>query len=80
MPVVLQLYGHSYCHLCEEMQKALIPWREQYGFEVHVIDITEDVLLEHQFGEKVPVLVHDGVEICHYFLDESALKRRLIAT
>lgn len=73
----LRLYGHSYCHLCDEMRSALEPWRERLGFTLEVVDIEGNAELEARFGERVPVLLHGQREICHYFLDEAALARCL---
>lgn len=69
----LSLYGRGYCHLCEDMLAALEPLGAQLGFEVEVIDVDSSAELERRYGERVPVLAHDGVEICHYFLDSRAL-------
>ena len=41
-------------------------------------DVDADPALEERYGELVPVLTRpDGSEICHYRLDEQALKRAL---
>ena len=45
-----------------------------------VIDVDADPALVERFDELVPVLFGDdpaGPEICHYFLDEAALRRHL---
>jgi hypothetical protein len=65
----LTLYSRSYCHLCDEMLAALAPLRAEFGFEVDVVDVDSDAALERQFGSLVPVLMHAGVELCHYRLD-----------
>ncbi|GAB4361454.1 MAG: glutaredoxin family protein [Gammaproteobacteria bacterium] len=72
----LVLYGHSYCHLCEEMHKALLPWQQRLGFQLEIVDITGQPELEEAYGERVPVLMCGDEEICHYFLDESAMERK----
>jgi hypothetical protein len=42
------------------------------------VDVDADPALEERYGERVPVLVRpDGLEICHYFLDDAALRRAL---
>jgi len=71
--VRLTLYSRSYCHLCEEMARALGPLAAEAP-----VDVDSDPALEARYGEKVPVLVDaDGEEICHYFLDPEALRRRV---
>ena len=46
-------------------------------FEVNVIDIDQYPALETKWGDKVPVLLDDDVEICHYFLDPDRLTMHL---
>ncbi|HHL45052.1 MAG TPA: glutaredoxin family protein [Gammaproteobacteria bacterium] len=69
----LTLYTRSYCHLCEDMHKALLPYQQRYGFKLELIDVDSDAQLERRFDELVPVLMAGEEEICHYFLDEAAL-------
>ncbi|MGA7986732.1 MAG: glutaredoxin family protein [Burkholderiales bacterium] len=76
--VRLTLYGRTYCHLCEDMLRALEPLQGELQFTVQTIDVDADPALEVRYGERVPVLVGpDGREICHYFLDLTALTDRL---
>lgn len=71
------LYSRSWCHLCEDMLAALRAL-EQPGqaFEVEVIDVDADPALEARFNELVPVLYGELAEpeLCHYFLDEAAVR------
>lgn len=74
----LTLYGRTYCHLCEDMLRALEGLQDELQFTVQVVDVDADDALESRYGERVPVLVDsDGREICHYFLDLTALTDRL---
>lgn len=74
----LTLYGRTYCHLCEDMLRALERLQDELDFSVETVDVDADPALELRYGELVPVLVGpDGREICHYFLDLTALKDRL---
>ena len=74
---VLTLYGRTYCHLCDDMAAALAPLAEAHGCAVEVVDVDASPELEARYGERVPVLVHDGVELCHYFLDPERVRARL---
>ena len=72
------LYSRSYCHLCDELLAAL---RKLVGDEisVNVIDIDLHTELVQRYDELVPVLIgcRDGQpeqQLCHYFLDENAVK------
>ncbi|WP_312551612.1 glutaredoxin family protein [Massilia sp.] len=76
--VTFTLYSRSWCHLCEDMLAALrkleAPGRP---FEVAVVDVDADPALVERFDELVPVLFGDLAEpeLCHYFLDETAVRR-----
>ncbi len=58
------LYGHAWCHLCEDMRAALEPIAERFGVGVCWIDIDEDPALEANYNELVPVLTLDDAELC----------------
>lgn len=76
-PLQLELYGRSYCHLCDEMLAALAPLREEFGFTVEVVDVDADAALEQRFGILVPVLMHADTELCHYHLDAAKVRAYL---
>lgn len=75
------LYSRSYCHLCEDMLAALQAFmaREGQAYTVDVVDVDADPALVARYDELVPVLAAEpaGTELCHYFLDEGALRRHL---
>jgi hypothetical protein len=73
------LYSRSYCHLCDDMLQALRAFDINNVFTIDVIDVDADPELVARYDELVPVLLahRDGasaVQICHYFLDEAALR------
>lgn len=69
MAIELTLLGRSYCHLCHDMEVALVPLAQDFGASVKVIDIDGDLLLQSKYDELVPVLLHGDTELCRYFLD-----------
>jgi thiol-disulfide isomerase/thioredoxin len=73
----LTLYGRTWCHLCDDMRAALEPLLAEFGAQVEVIDIDADPALEARYNEWVPVLVCDGVELCHYHLDVARVRAAL---
>ena len=71
------LYSRVWCHLCEDMLAALRAMEEPgRPFAITVLDVDADPALEERFNELVPVLYGDpdGEELCHYFLDEAAVR------
>jgi glutaredoxin len=73
----LVLYGRAWCHLCEDMRVALEPLAAAAGARLDVIDIDSDPELQARYDELVPVLVCDGMELCHYRLDEARVRATL---
>ena len=67
----LTLLIRAYCHLCDEMRSALAV--HAAGVPVAEFDVDADPALEARWGALVPVLLADGLELCHYRLDPVAL-------
>ena len=53
------------------MLEALRGLQSHFRFEVMIIDVDSDPELERRHGESVPVLMHEGRELCHYRLELS---------
>jgi Glutaredoxin-like domain (DUF836) len=51
--------------------------RAELGFELELVDIAGDVLLEARYRELLPVVEIDGVQAFTYFVEPSALRSRL---
>ena len=73
----LTLYTRADCRLCDEMHAALAPCIERFSLDLELVDVDRDPELRHRHGARVPVLALDGLEVCHWFLDEDALLARL---
>lgn len=71
------MLSRAWCHLCHELIDALKPLEVELGFSVEVIDVDDDPALEAVWGEKVPVVLGGDVMLCHYFLDEAAVRAHL---
>ena len=65
------MFGRAYCHLCEEMAQAL----RSLGIDFQEIDVDSDPQLDERFGENVPVLLKDGVELCRHRLSQEAIAK-----
>jgi thiol-disulfide isomerase/thioredoxin len=73
----LVLYGRAWCHLCEDMQAALAPLAAEAAARLDIVDVDSDPALQSRYDELVPVLICDGVELCHYRLDEARVRAAL---
>lgn len=56
------------------MEVALAPLAREFDVEVEILDVDADPALEALYNELVPVLLHEGNELCHYFLDTAKVR------
>ncbi|NTV10124.1 MAG: glutaredoxin family protein [Zoogloea sp.] len=66
--------SREWCHLCHDLVAALEPLAEEIGFRIEVVDVDLHPALEAKWDELVPVLLAGEIELCHYFLDEAAVR------
>jgi hypothetical protein len=71
------LYMRHGCHLCEDMYGELQQLPESGQFQVRLVDIDTDGVLQEKYGLKIPVLMAGEHEICHYTLDPATLREYL---
>ncbi len=72
----LVLYTRPGCHLCDEMRAGLASLHGKLDFVVREIEVGWEGELAERYGRLLPVLALDGLEICHYFLDDAQLMVR----
>lgn len=72
-PVVTLFYRHN-CHLCEDMLLHLQGLQNSVVFQLDMVDVDANSKLQERYGAMVPVLEGGGHELCHYYLDEVALR------
>ena len=77
MAIELTLMSRGYCHLCHDMEVALVPLLAEFGAKLSVLDVDAEPALEAKYDELVPVLLHGETELCHYFLDEAKTREYL---
>ena len=70
----LTVLSRQWCHLCHELVEQLQPLAVELGFNFSVIDVDEHPELEELWGEWVPVVLAGETELCHYHLDEAAIR------
>ncbi len=71
---VFTVLSREWCHLCHDLIAALTPLAAELGWEIRVLDVDSDPALEAEWDEWVPVLLHGETRLCHYHLDEAAVR------
>ncbi len=75
----LTVLSREWCHLCHELVDQLRPLATGLGWTVEVIDVDQHPELEARWDELVPVVLAGDVELCHYHLDEAAVRAHCAA-
>ncbi|MFN3986548.1 MAG: glutaredoxin family protein [Rhodocyclaceae bacterium] len=70
----LTVMSREWCHLCHDLIDRLRPLASELGWEVEVVDVDRHPKLEARWDELVPVVLAGDVELCHYHLDEAAVR------
>jgi len=73
----LTVYSRAYCHLCDDMIAQLKQLQTVRRFELDVVDVDSDAVLEARYGDLVPELTAAGHELCHYHLDAAKVNEYL---
>lgn len=73
----LTLYHREGCHLCEAMERELVPLLAARGWRLERVDVDEDPALAARYGADVPVLAWGGRELCRHRLDRHAVEALL---
>lgn len=66
--------SREWCHLCHDLVSQLLPLAAELGWTVRVLDVDADPVLESRWDELVPVVLAGDAELCHYHLDEAAIR------
>lgn len=75
--MIVTLYGKAGCCLCEKARRILEHLRGEVDFQVVEVDITRDPDLLSRYGEHIPVVLVDGVEVARGLVALPALRRAL---
>ena len=70
----LTVMSREWCHLCHDLVDRLLPLAAELGWSVRVLDVDADPALEAKWDELVPVVLAGETELCHYHLDEAAIR------
>ncbi len=73
----ITLYTRLECHLCDQAQALLEGLRDELSFDFATVDIDGDAALRDRYGEAVPVIALDGVEIARAPIRATTVEARL---
>ncbi len=72
------LYTREGCRLCVHARDALRRLGRDARFDLRALDVDADPALVERYGETVPVVAVDGVEVSTGRIDVAAVRRALL--
>lgn len=78
LSIKFTIYSRPDCHLCDEMVDQLRTLEQVSTEQINRVDIEADPALVKQFGMRIPVLIANGVELCHGHLDRDSVTNFII--
>ncbi len=75
----MTLYRADGCALCEEALEVIREIQPELGFELTLVDIGGDPVLEERYRALLPALEIDGTLEFTFFVDTDELRARLVA-
>ena len=72
------LYTRDGCRLCTHARDALRRLGRDVAFELRVEDVDADASLAERYGDSVPVVAVDGVEVSAGRIDVAAVRRAVV--
>ena len=76
-PLSLQFYTRPDCELCDAALAVVHRVAKKVSCTISVIDINTDPALVEKYGEEIPVLTCNRLELARSFVEENALLRAL---
>jgi hypothetical protein len=67
------LYTKPDCCLCDEALDVIARVRGEHPFDLEKVNIEADARLSDLYGERIPVVLVDGIEKFVYRVDEESL-------
>lgn len=71
------VYARHDCHLCDRARAVLDAIAHDYPMTVRVVNVDDAPDLRARFGDRVPVIVVDGVTLAEGRVSEYRLRRAL---
>jgi hypothetical protein len=71
------VYTKPECSLCGDVIAVLERVREKTPFVLEQVDISGNPQLRRRYGERIPVVAIDGMDVFDYVVDEPELERLL---
>lgn len=76
-PARVVLIGRTGCHLCQDARAVVSDLCDELDIPFGELSTDDDPRLAEQWYELLPVVLVDGVEVAHWWVDAAALRTTL---
>lgn len=73
----LTIVSRPGCHLCEVVERMAYRLQDELCLDISKCNIEEDADLLQRYGDRVPVVLLDGIEISNGTVTQPALRRAI---
>jgi hypothetical protein len=71
VPVTITLIGNPECHLCDDARKIITQVTDEVlDVEFDEVSLDDNPLWRELYGELIPVVLVNGVEVAHWRIDK----------
>jgi hypothetical protein len=75
----VRLIGKPGCHLCDVARDVVAAECGAAGVKWDEVSILDEADLADRYWELIPVVLVDGIQVAHWFVDPDTLRRALTA-
>jgi glutaredoxin len=79
MGVEVVLYGAPGCHLCDVAKEQLTAQKDALGYDLRIVNISDDPELEAAYRSELPVVYVAGSKAFKFRVDAAELRRRVLS-
>jgi glutaredoxin len=71
------LYTKPGCHLCQEAKASITPLLQEFGAQLHEVNIEEDPILMERYAWEIPVIFVGSHKAAKHRVDVEQFRRQL---
>jgi glutaredoxin len=70
---VVTIFTRPDCHLCERAKEVIARCQQQVNFVLEEVDISQKPELFEHYGNDIPIILLDGLEVARHVVRERKL-------
>ncbi|WP_455378894.1 glutaredoxin family protein, partial [Petrachloros mirabilis] len=71
------IFSRPDCHLCDVISRMAHAIQQEFPFDIEKVSVQESQALVERYGDRVPVVMIEGIEYCSGKITEGDLRRAI---